>query len=252
MSDGCRAGNALVARGPRPLVSGGDMRGGGRPSRVRPSARGISSRGRAPGAVAQRKGSRSGGGRAAEPATQRRGPHSGGTDAAAAYSARRIPSRERAQRGFHAAEEIHAAEGRCRPRHPPPAESPPASDGASDSTRRIPSRERRRERLRRRRTGAGAAGDGKNGAPDRIRTCDARVRSAALYPLSYGGGVRPAYCAAIGRSDEEPVTPVSARPPRSPEISPSSHRPGSAGVAWRTSIPSAPTVAAHTRRDSST
>lgn len=130
-----------------------------------------------------------------------------------------------------------AAEGPRRPRHPPPAESPPAT------TVRAPAPAR---------NGHGEAGDRKNGAPDRIRTCDARVRSAALYPLSYGGGVRPAYCAAIGRSDAEPVTSVSARPPRSPEISPSSHRPGSAGVAWRTSIPSAPTVAAHTRRDSST
>jgi hypothetical protein len=35
------------------------------------------------------------------------------------------------------------------------------------------------------RTGAGAAGKGCNGAPDRIRTCDLRLRRPTLYPLSY-------------------------------------------------------------------
>lgn len=160
--------------------------------------------GRAPGGRCPAEGVTQRRGRAAERATQRSGRRSGGP---------------------------------TRPRHPPPAESPPATTVRATAPAR---------------NGHGEAGDRKNGAPDRIRTCDARVRSAALYPLSYGGGVRPAYCAAIGQSDAEPVTPMSARPPRSPEISPSSHRPGSAGVAWRTSIPFAPTVAAHTRRDSST
>ena len=35
------------------------------------------------------------------------------------------------------------------------------------------------------RTGAGAARKGRNGAPDRIRTCDLRLRRPTLYPLSY-------------------------------------------------------------------
>jgi hypothetical protein len=35
------------------------------------------------------------------------------------------------------------------------------------------------------RTGAGAAGKGCNGAPDRTRTCDLWVRNPTLYPLSY-------------------------------------------------------------------
>ncbi len=49
------------------------------------------------------------------------------------------------------------------------------------------------------RTGAGAAREGCNGAPDRIRTCDLRLRRPTLYPLSYrrAGGRR---CGAASRN----------------------------------------------------
>ena len=33
----------------------------------------------------------------------------------------------------------------------------------------------------------------RDGAPDRIRTCDTRFRRAVLYPLSYEGATPPVY-----------------------------------------------------------
>jgi hypothetical protein len=45
----------------------------------------------------------------------------------------------------------------------------------------------------------GLARTGCNGAPDRIRTCDLRLRRPTLYPLSYRRATRPRLDASIGR-----------------------------------------------------
>ena len=59
-------------------------------------------------------------------------------------------------------------------------------------------------------TAAGPQSAGGSGAPGRIRTADASLRTAALYPLSYGG-VRPSYrsepCSGMARRAGVPCRP---------------------------------------------
>ena len=75
----------------------------------------------------------------------------------------------------------------CRPAEVPEGEGRPAArDLRPDHGRGT--RDRRRPAHSgglRARIGAGAARKGCNGAPDRIRTCDLRLRRPTLYPLSY-------------------------------------------------------------------
>ncbi len=93
--------------------------------------------------------------------------------------------------GIPAGARASSGSGRCRRRGGRP--TCPAGEGRP-APRHLRADHRRRERDRvgqahagglRARIGARAARKGCNGAPDRIRTCDLRLRRPTLYPLSY-------------------------------------------------------------------